>query len=48
MSFTRFVRAVALLALLATMLAAAPAVSAHTHVHVGEYQLTIGWGNEPT
>lgn len=48
MRATRFIRAVTPLALLAGSLVAAPATSAHTHVHVGEYELSIGWANEPT
>jgi hypothetical protein len=48
MRATRFVRAVTSLALLAGSLVAAPAASAHTHIHVGEYELSIGWANEPT
>jgi hypothetical protein len=48
MRATRFIRAVMPLALLVSSLAAAPAASAHTHVHVGEYELSIGWANEPT
>jgi hypothetical protein len=45
---TRFIRAVTPVALLAGSLVAAPATSAHTHIHVGEYELSIGWANEPT
>ena len=48
MRATRFIRAVTPLALLAGSLVAAPATSAHTHVHVGEYELSIGWADEPT
>ena len=48
MRATRFIRAVTPLALLAGSLVAAPAASAHTHVHVGDYELSIGWANEPT
>lgn len=48
MRATRFIRAVTPLALLAGSLVAAPVTSAHTHVHVGEYELSIGWANEPT
>ena len=48
MRATRFIRAVTPLALLAGSLIAAPAASAHTHVHVGDYELSIGWANEPT
>ena len=48
MRATRFIRAVTPLALVAGSLVAAPATSAHTHVHVGEYELSIGWANEPT
>jgi len=48
MRATRFIRAVTPLALLAGSLVAAPAASAHTHIHVGEYELSIGWANEPT
>jgi hypothetical protein len=48
MRATRFIRAIAPLALVAGWLIAAPATSAHTHVHVGEYELGIGWGVEPT
>ena len=29
-------------------LALAPAASAHEHVHVGEFEVAIGWMNEPT
>jgi hypothetical protein len=48
MRATRLIRAVVPAALVAGWLIAAPATSAHTHVHVGEYELTIGWGVEPT
>jgi len=48
MRATRFIRAIAPVALVAGWLIAAPATSAHTHVHVGEYELGIGWGVEPT
>ena len=48
MSCIRFVRATVPLALIVGSLAVAPVASAHTHIHVGEYELTIGWGNEPT
>lgn len=48
MRATRFIRAIAALALVAGSLAAAPTVSAHTHVHVGDFELSIGWANEPT
>jgi hypothetical protein len=48
MRVTRFIRAITPVALLAGWLIAAPATSAHTHVHVGEYELGIGWGVEPT
>lgn len=48
MSSNRFVRAAVPLALLVGSLAVAPAASAHTHVNVGPFELTIGWGNEPT
>ena len=48
MRATRFIRAVTPLALLAGSLVAAPPAFAHTHVHVGEYELSIGWANEPT
>ena len=48
MRATRFIRAIAPVALVAGWLIAAPAASAHTHVHVGEYELGIGWGVEPT
>lgn len=44
----RFIRAVTPLTLLAGSLVAAPAATAHTHIHVGEYELSIGWANEPT
>lgn len=44
----RVIRAITPFLLLAGSLAAAPAASAHTHIHVGEYELSIGWGNEPT
>jgi hypothetical protein len=44
----RFMRAVTALSLVLAALAAAPAVSAHTHVHVGDFELSIGWANEPT
>lgn len=42
------IRAIVPVALVAGWLIAAPAAAAHTHVHVGEYELTIGWGVEPT
>jgi hypothetical protein len=45
---TRFIRAVTSLALLAGSLVAAPVASAHTHIHVGDFELSIGWANEPT
>jgi len=48
MRASRFIRAVTPLALVAAWLVAAPTASAHTHVHVGAYELTIGWGVEPT
>jgi hypothetical protein len=48
MRATRFIRAVPPLALLAGSLLAAPAAFAHTHIHVGDYELSIGWANEPT
>jgi hypothetical protein len=48
MRTTRFVRAVMPVALIAGWLIVAPATSAHTHVQVGEYELGIGWGVEPT
>lgn len=48
MRVTRFIRAVTPLALLAGSLVAVPAASAHTHVQVGGYELSIGWANEPT
>lgn len=48
MRATRFIRAVTPLVLIAGSLVAAPAASAHTHIHVGEYELSIGWANEPT
>jgi hypothetical protein len=48
MRATRFTRAVMSVALSAGWLIAAPVTSAHTHVHVGEYELGIGWGVEPT
>ena len=35
-------------AALASSLAFAPVVSAHSHVAIGDYHLTIGWMNEPT
>lgn len=44
----RFIRAIPPLTLVAAALVAAPPALAHTHVHVGDYELTIGWGNEPT
>jgi hypothetical protein len=48
MRATRFIRTVTSLALLAGSLVAAPAASAHTRIHVGDYELSIGWANEPT
>jgi hypothetical protein len=48
MRATRIIRAVMPAAMIAGWLIAAPATSAHTHVHVGEYELGIGWGVEPT
>ena len=48
MRATRFIRAVTPLVLIAGSLVAAPAASAHTHIHVGDYELSIGWANEPT
>jgi hypothetical protein len=48
MRATRLIRAVTLLALLAGSLVAAPAAAAHTHIHVGEFELGIGWAVEPT
>jgi hypothetical protein len=48
MRATRFIRAVTPLALLAGSLVGAPAAAAHTHIHVGDYELSIGWANEPT
>jgi hypothetical protein len=48
MRVTQFIRAVTPLALLAGSLVAVPAASAHTHVQVGGYELSIGWANEPT
>lgn len=48
MRATRLIRVIATLAFLTgTLLAATPA-RAHTHIHVGEYELSIGWANEPT
>ena len=48
MRTTRCIRAFTALALVLAALAAAPAASAHTHVHVGDFELSIGWANEPT
>jgi hypothetical protein len=48
MRATRCIRALAALAFVAASLAAAPAAFAHTHIHVGEYELSIGWAVEPT
>ena len=48
MRTTRFIQAFIALALVLAALAAAPAVAAHTHVHVGDFELSIGWANEPT
>jgi hypothetical protein len=48
MRTTRIIRAVTPLVLLAGSLVAAPAASAHTHIQVGDYELSIGWANEPT
>ena len=48
MRATRFIRAVVPAALIAGWLVAAPVTSAHTHIHVGEFELGIGWGVEPT
>jgi len=45
---SRFMRAITPVGLIAGWLIAAPATSAHTHVHVGDYELGIGWGVEPT
>jgi hypothetical protein len=48
MRATRFIRAATLLTLLAGSLVAPAAASAHTRIHVGDYELSIGWANEPT
>ena len=48
MRATRFIRAVTPVVILAGSLVAAPAASAHTHIHVGDFELSIGWANEPT
>jgi hypothetical protein len=44
----RWIRAVVALVAVIACFAVAPAASAHGHVEVGEYGLTIGWANEPT
>lgn len=48
MRATRLIRAVTPGVLLAGSLFAAPAAFAHTHLHVGDYELSVGWANEPT
>ena len=48
MRATQFIRVIAALALVAASFAVAPAASAHTHIHVGDFELSIGWANEPT
>ena len=48
MRATRFIQALIAVGLVLATLAAAPAVSAHTHIHVGDFELSIGWANEPT
>ena len=44
----RFFRALTPFVLLAGSLLVAPAAFAHTHIHVGEYELAVGWAVEPT
>ncbi len=48
MQVPRRLRAIVVVALMSIPLALAPAASAHTHVEVGAYSLSIGWLNEPT
>ena len=48
MRATRLIRAVTPVVLFGGSLLAAPAASAHTHIHVGENELSIGWAVEPT
>jgi hypothetical protein len=46
--FPRRLRAIVVVALMSIPLALAPPASAHTHIDVGDYSLSIGWLNEPT
>ena len=48
MQLPRRLRAIVVVALMTIPLALAPAASAHTHIEVGEYHVSIGWVNEPT
>ena len=48
MQFSRRLRAIVVVALMTIPLALAPAASAHTHIEVGDYRVSIGWVNEPT
>jgi hypothetical protein len=48
MRLTRSLRFAVAGALAASSLALAPAVFAHEHVHIGEYEAAVGWLNEPT
>lgn len=48
MRFPRRLRVIVVMALMTIPLALAPAASAHTHIEVGEYHVSIGWVNEPT
>jgi len=48
MQFPRRLRAIVVVALMSIPLALAPGATAHTHIEVGVYTLSIGWLNEPT
>ena len=48
MRFTLPFRIALLGAAASAALASAPAVLAHEHVHIGEYEAAVGWLNEPT
>lgn len=48
MRFPFRLRAIVVIALMSIPLALAPAASAHTHIEVGDYHVSIGWVNEPT
>jgi hypothetical protein len=48
MQFPRRLRAIVVVALMSIPLALAPGASAHTHIEVGDYHVSIGWVNEPT